>query len=165
VRNEKTSQRITFSVPLYWGNALRCQRLISNIPPARKVPVLERIGKVRDALDQRVRLQAILGGNLPGLVDDPLVEDVVIKMPPAPPLAGVVARQMPGIRDPLTCGTRLRRRIEAALALHLSRQSGLGGRFPDVDICHVSRCAGEGPIEVRCQSPAGLLDLPARLGA
>jgi hypothetical protein len=92
--------------------------------------------------------------------------DVFVERLPAlaPALADFV-RLVPFHLAPLACHTSLRRRIEAALALHLSRQSGLGGRFPDVDICHVSRCAGEEPIEVRCQSPAGLLGLPACLEA
>lgn len=82
----------------------------------------------------------------------------------APALADFV-RLIPFHLAPLTCHTSLRRRIEAALALHLSRQPGLGGPFPDVDICHVSRCASEEPIDVRCQSPAVLLRLPARFVA
>lgn len=113
MRNEKTSQRITFSVPLCWGKCPALSEAYQQHPTSKEGPRPRARWQGAYALDQRVRVQAILGGNLPGLVGDPLVEDVVIKMPPAPPLAGVVALQMPGIRDPLTCDTRLRRRIEA----------------------------------------------------
>jgi hypothetical protein len=66
---------------------------------------------------------------------------------------------------PLTCDTRLRKRSEAALALHLSRQPGLMGSFQDAGIRYVRRCADEEPIDVRCESPAVLLSLPIRLEA
>jgi hypothetical protein len=66
---------------------------------------------------------------------------------------------------PLTCHTSLRRRIEAALAMHRYRQPGLVGPFQEVGIRYVPRCAGEEPIDVRCQSSAVLLGLPACLEA
>jgi len=66
---------------------------------------------------------------------------------------------------PLTCDTRLRRRIEAALARHLYRQPGIVGQFQDVGIRYAPRVGGEEPIDVRCQSSALLLGLPACLDA
>jgi hypothetical protein len=66
---------------------------------------------------------------------------------------------------PLTCDTRLRRRIDAALARHFYRQPGLVGSFQDAGIRYVRRCAGDEPIDVRCQSSALLLGLPACLEA
>jgi hypothetical protein len=64
---------------------------------------------------------------------------------------------------PLTCHTRFRRQIEAALALYLHRQPGIVGTFQDVGIRSAPRRTGEKPIDVRCQSSALLLGLPARL--
>jgi hypothetical protein len=66
---------------------------------------------------------------------------------------------------PLTCHTRLRRRIEAALAMHLYRQPGLVGPIQDVGIRYVPRRVDEEPIDVRCQSSAVLLGLSACLDA
>jgi hypothetical protein len=66
---------------------------------------------------------------------------------------------------PLTCHMRLRRRIEAALARHLSSQPGLVGSFQDMGIRYLPRRAGEEPIQVRCQSSVMLLGLPSHLEA
>jgi hypothetical protein len=66
---------------------------------------------------------------------------------------------------PLTCHMRLRRRIEAALARHLSSQPGLVGAFQDMGIRYLPRRAGEEPIQVRCQSSVMLLGLPSHLEA
>jgi hypothetical protein len=82
----------------------------------------------------------------------------------APALAGFV-RLMRFHLAPLTCDTRLRRRIEAALALHVSSQPGLVGSFQDAGIRYLPRRAGEEPVEVLCMSSAVLLGLPARLEA
>jgi hypothetical protein len=80
----------------------------------------------------------------------------------APALANLV--RLTGFHlAPLICDTRLRRRIEAALAMHLHRQPGLVGPFQDVGIRYVPRRVGEEPIDVRCQSSAVLLGLPACL--
>jgi hypothetical protein len=78
---------------------------------------------------------------------------------------GAVRRLMRFHLAPLTCGTRLRRRIEAALARHLSRQPGLVGSFEDVGIRYSPRHVGEEPIDVLCYSSAALLGLPACLKA
>ena len=64
---------------------------------------------------------------------------------------------------PLTRHTRLRTRIEAALARHVSRQSGLVGSFQDAGIRNAPRRASEEPVEVLCRSSAVLLSLPAHL--
>lgn len=64
---------------------------------------------------------------------------------------------------PLTCQTRLRRRIDAVLARHLSRQPGLVGAFQDSGVRYAPRHACDVPVDVRCQSSAVLLGLPARL--
>jgi hypothetical protein len=82
----------------------------------------------------------------------------------APALADFV-RLMQFYLPPLTCHTRLRRRIEAALALHVSRQPGLVGSFQDAGIRYAPRRASEEPVEVLCMSSAVLLGLPARLVA
>jgi hypothetical protein len=66
---------------------------------------------------------------------------------------------------PLTCHMRLRRRIEAALALHLSSQPGVVGQFQDAGIRYEPRRSGEEAIEVICRSSMVLLGLPARLEA
>jgi hypothetical protein len=83
---------------------------------------------------------------------------------PAPALA-VFVRLMRFHLAPLTCDTRLRRWIEAALALCLHRQLGIVGSFQDVGIRYAPRRAGEEPVDVFCQSSAVLLGLPAHLVA
>jgi hypothetical protein len=80
----------------------------------------------------------------------------------APALADFV-RLMPFHLAPLTCHTRLRKRIEAALALYLSSQPGLVGQFQDAGIGDALRRAGEEPVDVLCQSSAVLRGLPVRL--
>jgi hypothetical protein len=62
---------------------------------------------------------------------------------------------------PLACQTRLRRRIEAALAYHLSCQPGLVGAFQDAGIRYATKRTSEAPVEVLCRSSATLLGLPA----
>jgi hypothetical protein len=85
-----------------------------------------------------------------------------------PTLASALAdfvRLMRFYLAPLTCHTRLRRRIEAALARHVSCQPSLVGSFQDTGIRYAPRHAGEEPVEVLCMSSAALLGLPARLVA
>jgi hypothetical protein len=85
-----------------------------------------------------------------------------------PTLAPTLTRFIGLIRfhlAPLTCEGRLRRRIEGALAEHLSRQPGLVGQFQDSEVHYAPRRAGEAPIEVHCRSMAVLLGLPAVLEA
>jgi hypothetical protein len=81
----------------------------------------------------------------------------------APALADFV-RLMQFYLPPLTCHTRLRRRIEAALALYLYRHQGIVGQFQDAGIRYEPRPAGEEPIDVRCQSSAVPPGRPASLG-
>ena len=69
----------------------------------------------------------------------------------APAVADVV-RLLRFHLAPLTCQTRLHRRIEAALARQLSGQRGLVGSFQDAGIHDVRRCAGEEPVEVRASA-------------
>jgi hypothetical protein len=89
----------------------------------------------------------------------------VERLPALPPALADFVRLMRFHLAPLTCDPRLRRRIEAALARHLSRQPGLVGPFQEVGIRYAPRCAGEEPIDVRCQSSAVLLGLPTCLEA
>ena len=82
----------------------------------------------------------------------------------APALADFV-RLMRFHLAPFTCHTRLRRRIEAARALHLYSQPGLVGPFQDAGIRYEPRRPDEEVTEVICGSSVVLLGLPARLQA
>ena len=82
----------------------------------------------------------------------------------APALADFV-RLIRFHRAPLTCYTRLRRRIEAALAFHLYGQPNLVGPFQDAGIRYEPRRPGEEVTEVICGSSAVLLGLPVCLEA
>jgi hypothetical protein len=91
--------------------------------------------------------------------------DFVERLPTLAPALADVVRLIRFHLAPLTCDTRLRRWIEAALALHVSRQPGLVGPFQDAGIRYVPQCVGEEPVDVLCRSSAVLRGLPARLVA
>ena len=61
---------------------------------------------------------------------------------------------------PLNCDTRVRRRIEAAMAQALYDAPGLVGGFQDQGVHYWPRTASEGPIECVLSSPARLMGLP-----
>jgi hypothetical protein len=96
---------------------------------------------------------------------EPSLAAFVERLPTLAPALADFVRLIRFHLAPLTCDTRLRRRIEAALALHLYSQPGLVGQFQDAGIRYAPRRACEEPIDVRCQSSEVLLDLPARLEA
>jgi hypothetical protein len=64
---------------------------------------------------------------------------LVDRLPTLAPALADFVRLMRFHLAPLTCQTRLRRRIEAALARHLSRQPGLVGSFQDAGIRYAPR--------------------------
>jgi hypothetical protein len=96
---------------------------------------------------------------------EPGLAAFVERLPTLAPALADFVRLMRFHLAPLTCDTRLRRRIEAVFVLHLSSQPGLVEQFQDAGIRYAPRCAGEEPINVRCQSSAVLLGLPARFEA
>jgi hypothetical protein len=107
----------------------------------------------------------VLWRGLYGNDREPNLAAFVARLPTLAPALADFVRLIRFQLAPLTCHTRLRRRIEAALAQHLSRQPGLVGPFQDAGIHYTPRRASEELIAVLCRSSTMLLGLPARLEA
>jgi hypothetical protein len=66
---------------------------------------------------------------------------------------------------PLSCETRVRRRIEAAIACALDAAPGVAGTFQDRGIHYDPRTENEEPIDCAITSPVPVIGLPRRLSA
>lgn len=83
-------------------------------------------------------------------------------------LAGQIWEMMRVVRfflAPLCCETRIRRRIEAAIAQPLYAASGIIGTFPDQGIRYWPRTKDEEPISCKTISPIPLLGVPEQFWA
>ena len=83
-------------------------------------------------------------------------------------LSGQIRQMMLVIRfflAPLSCDTRVRRRIEAAIAHCLYAAPGIIGRFQDRGIRYWSRVNDEQPIACKASFPIPILGMPDRFWA